>query len=365
VKILFVITKSEPGGAQTHVWQLSSYLQQRGHSVHITASPGGWLEERAIALGMPFHPNAALSNSFNPLRGMRAARTIVGLVGEIRPDVIHCHSSAAGFWARIAIKGATPTLFTAHGWGFAPGAPRTRGLVLLAAEKLVSRFTSSYICVSEFDRHTVLRYRIGSASKVIVIHNGIEAQDYARRPTSEKSLRAVFVGRLSRQKDPELLVRAIGELPARARDAFDVQIIGDGPLLPELQRLIRELGVNIELAGAMPREAVMQALSKAHLFVLTSRYEGFPISILEAMSMGLAVIASDVGGVREAITPECGILIRRGDKEALKRALLRLAEDREAIDRYGAAAWERARREFSVTAMCEKTLAVYESVLAR
>ena len=109
----------------------------------------------------------------------------------------------------------------------------------------------------------------------------------------------------------------------------------------------------------------MRTLSSTDVFALTSHYEGFPISILEAMSMGLAVIASDVGGIREAVTPECGILIGRADKEALKRALLRLAEDKEAIKKYGAAARERARKEFSVTAMCEKTLAVYESVLAR
>ena len=110
---------------------------------------------------------------------------------------------------------------------------------------------------------------------------------------------------------------------------------------------------------------VLTRLYESHVFILTSRYEGFPIAILEAMSMGLAVIASDVGGVREAVTPECGILIGRGDKEALKRALTRLAEDKGAIARYGAAARERAVSEFSDTGMCEKIVAVYKNIRAQ
>jgi glycosyltransferase involved in cell wall biosynthesis len=209
-------------------------------------------------------------------------------------------------------------------------------------------------------------YGIAPAERIAVIHNGVEPHgNGSRRSEPDATIRAVFVGRLARPKEPELLVAALSELPTPLRDVYELQIIGDGPLLPRLRELISGTGAKVKLVGALSREAVLKALSESHLFVLTSRYEGFPISILEAMSMGLAMIASDVGGIREAVTPECGILIQRGDKEGLKRALTRLAEDREAVECYGAAARERAVREFSVTAMCEKTLAVYESIRAR
>jgi glycosyltransferase involved in cell wall biosynthesis len=334
--------------------------------VHITAFPGGWLHDRAQQHDIPFHSNTALSNSFDPRKGLRAGRDTAKLAAEIRPDIIHCHSSAAGFWTRLAVRGSTPTVFTAHGWGFTPGAPRLRRIALLVAERLVSRLTARYICVSEQDGRLATRYGIAAPDKIAIIHNGVEPHgNDSRRSSLDAKIRAVFVGRLAKPKEPELLLAALSELPAPLRDAYELQIVGDGPLLPRLREFVLRNPAKVRLAGALEREEVLKTLSESHVFVLTSRYEGFPISILEAMSMGLAVIASDVGGVREAVTPECGILIGRGDKEALKRALTRLGEDRAAIERYGAAARERARKEFSVIAMCEKTLAVYESVLAR
>jgi glycosyltransferase involved in cell wall biosynthesis len=364
MKVLHVVTKSEHGGAQTHVWQLALHLRQAGHSAHITAYPGGWLEAQAAANGIPFHPNGELSNSFNPAKGVAAGKRIVRLVRDLRPDVVHCHSSAAGFWARLAIKGSTPTIFTAHGWGFMPGAPWLRRRLLLMAEKRVARFTAHYICVSERDGRLAMAEGIATEERLSIIHNGVEIHHSGPRAlTGDATIRAIFVGRLARPKEPEVLISALSELPETVRGAYELQIVGDGPMLAQLRGQVSRSPARVSLLGALSRDEVLRALSESQLFILVSRYEGFPVSILEAMSMGLALIASDVGGVGEAVTPECGILMQRGDKEALKRALTRFAEDRQIIGRFGAAARERARREFSVTAMCEKTLAVYESVL--
>lgn len=364
MNILFVITKSELGGAQTHVDQLSRYLKQNGHVVHVAAFPGGWLHSQAEQAGIPFHPISTLSNSFNPLRGAAAARDILGLARKICPDIIHCHSSAAGLWTRLAVRNAIPTLFTAHGWGFTPGTPRLRRIALLVAEKLVSRFTALFICVSEYDKHLATKYGIAPPRKIAIIHNGIEAQEHADRKSSPGPIKAVFVGRLADPKDPELLVRALSELPEQVRDAYELQIIGDGPLLAELQKLVTRHAANVRLAGALSRENVLRVLSESDIFVLTSRYEGFPISILEAMSMGLPVIASDVGGIPEAVTPACGILVGAGDKNALKNALVYFAENRDSIRQFGEVARRRAENEFSIDSMCEKTVSIYRRILA-
>lgn len=366
MRILHVITKSELGGAQTHVWQVCRYLRDRGHEAHICAAPGGWLQDMASRHGVPFHANAALSNSLDPLKGLRAGKEIASLAVAMRPDVIHCHSSAAGFWTRLAIRGSTPTVFTAHGWGFMPGAPRLRRTGLLLAERLVSRYTARYVCVSERDGQLALQLGIASPGKLVVIHNGVESGDGgAPGRDARETIRLVMVGRLARPKEPETLVQALSELSAELRRAYEVVIVGEGPLLPRLRDLVARGSANVRLAGAIPRDEVLRVMAGSDVFALISRYEGFPISILEAMSMGLAIVASDVGGVREAVTPDCGILMARGDKEGLKRALARLASDRDAIRRFGAAARERARKEFSVTTMCDKTLAVYESACAR
>jgi glycosyltransferase involved in cell wall biosynthesis len=363
MRILQVVTKSELGGAQTHVWQLAANLRVGGHDVHITAFPGGWLHDQARQHGIEFHANDALSNSLDPLRGLRAGRKVARLAELVHPDVIHCHSSAAGFWTRLVVRGSVPTVFTAHGWGFMPGAPRLRRIALLAAERLVAGFTARYICVSEHDARLAVRYGIAAAGEISVIRNGIEPLERQRRDAGlNATIQAMFVGRLARPKEPEVLVSALSELPPQVRDAYDLQIVGDGPLRAALRDAIARGSASVRLTGALGREEVLERLSRTDLFVLVSRYEGLPISILEAMSLGLAIIASDVGGVREAVCPECGILIPPGGKEDLKRALTRLANDRQAIARYGAAARQRAKEEFSVETMCKKTETVYESV---
>jgi glycosyltransferase involved in cell wall biosynthesis len=211
-----------------------------------------------------------------------------------------------------------------------------------------------------------IQYGIAPLDKVEVIHNGVEASETGtQKPSSDAAIKAMFVGRLARPKEPELLLAALAELPAPVRDAYELQIVGEGPLLPALRRMASMTSAKAQFLGPLAREEVLKKLAGSHVFVLTSRYEGLPVSILEAMSAGLAVIASDVGGVGEAVTAECGILVPSGDKEALKLALIRLAEDRAIIARYGTAASERARRAFSRSVMCEKTLAVYESIRAR
>jgi glycosyltransferase involved in cell wall biosynthesis len=141
--------------------------------------------------------------------------------------------------------------------------------------------------------------------------------------------------------------------------------VGDGPLLPALRAKAASCPGAVRFTVALPRGDALNVLAESDLLILVSRHEGFPMSILEGMSMGLAVIASDVGGIEEAVTSDCGILIARGDKEALKRALVYLAGDRGAVDRLGAAAQERARNEFPVSSMFRETMAVYESVQAR
>jgi glycosyltransferase involved in cell wall biosynthesis len=363
MNILFVITKSELGGAQTHVSQLSTYLKRNGHVVHVAAFPGGWLQSQTEKVGISFHPIRTLSNSLDPLKGAAAARDILRLTRAIGPDIVHCHSSAAGLWTRLAVRNAIPTVFTAHGWGFTPGTPRLRRLALLVAEKLVSRFTALIICVSDYDRSLATKYGIASSHKIAVVHNGIEAQERADHKPGLGPIKAVFVGRLAKPKDPESLVRALSELPEQVRGAYELQIIGDGPLLAELQERVTRHAANVRLAGALSREDVLRVLSESDIFVLISRYEGFPVSILEAMSVGLPVIASDVGGIREAVTPECGILVGGGDMDALKNALVYFAENRHCIRRRGEAARRRAETEFSIDAMCERIVSIYRRIL--
>jgi len=367
MKILYLITKSEAGGAQTHIWQLSKYFVGRGYKIGVMSYPGGWLEEEVRKTGARFYPNYFLSNSINPIQNFRAVKEIKKAIDDFKPDLVSCHSTAAGFLGRLAIRNKILTIFTAHGWAFTEGVPFLRKYLAIFAEKIAARYCSKIICVSENDKQLALKYGIAKPDKLVVIHNGVEITQInadSKQKDTERSIKIVFVGRLAQQKDPLLLLRAFNDLSSELKDKAQIFIIGEGPKRKELEKFIKEnkLDKKIKLLGGASREKVFEILKESDIFVLTSNWEGFPRSILEAMSCGLPVIASDVGGVREAVDESCGVLVKREDREGLKRALEKLIKNPSLIKEMGKRAEEKASKEFSLDKMFRETERVYKNI---
>ncbi|MCD6270320.1 glycosyltransferase family 4 protein, partial [bacterium] len=289
-------------------------------------------------------------------------------IDDFKPDLVSCHSTAAGFLGRLAIRNKILTIFTAHGWAFTKGTPFLRRQLAIFAEKVAAKYCSKIICVSENDKQLALKYGIAKPDKLVVIHNGVEIISvnqlrYQHRPAL---IKIVFVGRLAQQKDPLLLLRAFNDLSSELKDKAQIFIIGEGPKRKELEKFIKEnkLDKKIKLLGGASREKVFEILKESDIFVLTSNWEGFPRSILEAMSCGLPVIASDVGGVREAVDESCGVLVKREDKEGLKRALEKLIKNPSLIKEMGKRAEEKASKEFSLDKMFRETEEIYEKLFS-
>ncbi|MEX2410080.1 MAG: glycosyltransferase family 4 protein, partial [Candidatus Paceibacterota bacterium] len=229
-------------------------------------------------------------------------------------------------------------------------------------------------------------------SKIITIHNGVEILDEEFMPSGglnqrftsrrgnkssgeneSKSLEGnksdkvqiVFVGRLSDQKDPEKLIKAFFELSDPIKNMAEIKIIGDGPKREKLENIIKtnNLEDKVKLLGNLPRDQVFEELKKSDIFTLISHYEGFPRSILEAMSVGLPIIASNVGGVSEAVSGENGFVVNREDFIGLKDALEKLILDDGMRERLGIASHEKVVRDFSLEKMLEETEKVYNEVL--
>ena len=375
MKILYLVTKSEAGGAQTHIYQLSKYFIEKGNKVAVMSYPGGWLEEEARKLGIKFYSNKYLSNVPDPIRILKAMKEIRKVVKDFKPDLVGCHSTAAGFLGRLAIRNKIPTTFTAHGWAFTEGAPFLRKCLVILIEKIAGRFCSKIICVSDSDRNLALKYKIVSKEKVITIHNGVEISINQFTPLDTKLsnganqrksafIKIVFVGRLAQPKDPLLLLESFNSLSFELKDRTQISIIGEGPKRKELEKFIKEnkLGEKIRLLGSISREEVFEILKKSDIFVLISNWEGFPYTIIEAMSCGLAIIASNVGGIKEAVDESCGILIKRGDKEEIKNAFEKLLKNPSLIRKMGERGKEKVKEEFSLEKMLRETEKVYKSV---
>lgn len=364
--VFYFITKSEPGGAQTHVAQMTECLLSRGHRVAIMSAPGGWLEVEARRMGAHFYPNTFLGNTISPRKLWRAGRQFLEVVRAVKPDIVACHSTVAGLIGRYALRGQTRTVFTAHGWAFTQGAPFFRRVLLVLLEKIAAKFTERIICVSKNDADLAKQFHIAPAKKIVKIGNGVFCPPLASHARNEKLIEIMFVGRLAAPKTPLLLIEAVHKLPDHLQKQIKVSIIGDGP---QKRRLLSEihahsLGERIVLMGALPRDEILSLLrEQTDIFVLTSRFEGLPYTILEAMSVGLPVIATDVGGIKEAVGDDAGILIPPGDADALCQALILLIQDTALRERMGRSGHARVLRFFNVREMCAHTLALYESVL--
>ncbi len=360
MKIFYIITKSEIGGAQTHVYQLSKYFIEKGEEIAVMAYPHGWLELEIKKLGGKFYPNKYLSNSLNPIMALKAMKDIRGAIDDFKPDLVGCHSTMAGILGRIAIRNKIFTIFTAHGWAFSEGVSFWRKHLAILAEKIVANFCSKIICVSEFDKSLALKYKIAHSNKITVIHNGAEIQQL--QPCGRFNMKIVFVGRLAKPKDPLLLLQAFNSLSSELQNKCQISIVGEGPKRQELEGFIHgyKLAERVSLLGDVSREKVFEILGKSDIFVLTSNWEGFPYTIIEAMSCGLAIIASDVGGVKEALDEHCGFLIKRGDVQGLKNALKQLLENPLLTKDMGKNAKKRAEKEFSLEKMLIATERVYK-----
>lgn len=360
-KLLFVVTLAEVGGAQSYVCNLLPAARRR-FDVTVAAYGEGPLKDTAAALGIPF---VGLEQLRRPL----SARDLLGLVElirlfrRLRPDIVHLNSSKAGVVGRLAAFAARvpACVFTVHGWAFkASSGPSSR--LYLWADRAVRRLADSIVCVSETELRAGLAARVCTVGQATVIPNAVDVgPPPPPRPGSRRPVELVSVGRLATPKDFSTLITALGLLP---RGEARLVVLGDGPLRPALEREIDECGLreHVDLVGEV--RDVTPHLRSADVFVLASRSEGMPMSVLEAMAAGLPVVASDVGGVHEVVDDgTTGFLVPPGDAPVLAERLGRLVRDGALRAAAGAAARRRVEEGFALPGWRARHVELYESLL--
>ena len=362
--VLFVITRGDSiGGGQIHVRDLARALQSRGVHVAVAAGSSGPLQSELDETGIRHVLIPGLRRSINPLGDLIAIAALRRHIREIRPELVSCHTAKAGLVGRVAafLEGV-PSIFTAHGWQFAEGIPVWQKALVLALETILARLTRRIITVSGYDRELALKLRLGIPAKVVLVHNGMPWRAAGARVRGASTVRLVMVARFQEQKDHRSLFQALellDELP------WSLELIGDGPDKTLWEAWVSERGWSERVRFSGQVLDVPERLQAADIFVLASLWEGFPRSILEAMRASLPVVASDVGGVREAVNGETGIVVVPRDVAALSRALHTLLADATLRRSLGDAGRQRYEREFTFDAMLEKTLAVWSRALRR
>lgn len=362
LRIAFVITRSDTiGGAHIHVLDMSSALISAGHDVLVLVGGSGPYTEALSERGVPYRSIGVLGRDVGAVSDIHALHELRRELKMFKPDLVSAHSSKAGVLGRIAARSLRmPVLFTAHGWAFAEGVDDRRRTAYAAVERVMANFASAIVCVSAADLLLAESFDVGRSRNRHLVRNGV--RDIAVRwhaDPKQQPMRAVMVARLDGQKDHSTLFAALAQL----REPIAVTLIGDGPLESSLKAQCRDLGLhNVSFLGRRPD--VHRVLADAQLFLLASKWEGLPRSIIEAMRARLPVIASDVGGVRELVTHgETGLLVGRSDSKALAQAIERLHADPVLRHAMGSAGRTRYEEGFRLSRLLDDTVAVYESVL--
>ncbi|MDP9821542.1 glycosyltransferase [Nocardioides massiliensis] len=317
-RIVTVIPVMGVGGAEAVAADLVLEARRRGHDV-LLASAGGFRADDVAAQGVAHLAVPMDGRSARDLA--RAVRTLRTSFTASPPDLVHAHNVKAALVARLAAGRRCPVLVTLH------GVPA--GELRLAA-RILRRCADHVVAVSPYVA-TQLADHGYPADRVTVVANAVtplalpeRQQARAELDLDEAAPVALCLARFADQKRHDLLLDAWTETP----DDALLLLAGDGPTLPRVRAQVERLGLTDRVRLLGPRTDVPRLLAATDLVVLPTDWEGLPISLLEAMSSGVPVVASAVGGVRDTLGPALR-LVPPGTAAALARALTDLLADRD------------------------------------
>lgn len=369
---LLEVFQPPDGGAAEHVRLLALGLLGRGHRVTV-AGPADAVSRRSLSrAGAEYVPLTLGGRLIAPGLDRASGRELRALVGERRFDLVHAHGQTAGILARPAARRArVPCVYTPHMFGYRSqllrdrrGA-RVRYAVARGLEHWLGRHTAAIVAVAEDERRAAVRDRIVPPGRVHTILNGVEPDPAVPADPAVAAFRGdgpLFgvVSGLRPEKGVLALLDALEMLEARG-ELPRFAIVGNGPLEAEVARRIEgsERVRRFPFGGRM--EPYLRALD---VFVLASEWEGLPLAVLEAMTLGVPALATAVGGTPEAIREgETGWLVPPKDARALAERIADVASDPPRLARVAAAARADAAARFGAARMVDQTEALYRSVV--
>jgi len=397
MKILYIITQADGGGAQKYTLALAKHF----NGAIAAGNEATKLFMDAQRAGLETFELKHLKRDISPWHDFLAVWEIRQLIKSYNPDIVHLNSTKAGILGSFAAIGTktkaaprtgqqgwtgTRVIFTAHGFVFNESLSLPVKNFYLALEKIASGYRDFIITVSDADRQSALNNKIIAADKIATVHNGLPPIDFLPKDRARQELGLPPVslplppgeGRLAlnpseasglggegfqnifiigntsnfyRTKGLDVLIDAIAILDKKSPPDFQLAILGKGKLQKDLEQQIARLnlGAKIRLLTNLQRADIY--LKAFNIFVLPSRKEGLPFALLEAMQAGLPIIATNVGGIPETLG-DAGILIPPDDSRALAKAISDLLSD------------QTKQKELSQKALLQSKLFTEEKMLA-
>lgn len=382
MNICHVITRLIIGGAQENTVLTCRGLVEKGHRVTLISGPEtgaeGSLWSAAEKSGAQLIRSPHLFRAVRPAHDYRAARSLTSIFRELKPDVVHTHSSKAGIVARYAAHRAKVpvVVHTVHGMSFNRTQSWLTRLVYRVLESLAAKWTDGFVSVADSMTRQSVSAGIAEEKRFRTVRSGLETENFAPELSVKRNLRADWglaesdvvagtIARLFENKGYDEIIAAMPEA-VRREPRLKFVWIGDGPHRARYLQRVHEMGLQdrVRLLGLITPQEVAQAIRGFDMLVHASRWEGLPRAVVQALLSQVPAISFDNDGAPEVVIHnETGLLVPYGDEKGLGDAMVRLAGDEGLRKRLGESGRSRCLAEFDWRRMVEKLDEYYRELL--
>ncbi len=381
IRIVRILSRLNIGGPSWHVILLTAGLNdERFRSTLIVGRENpreGSLRAHARARGIIPLVLPSLRRDLHPLDDARTLWALFRLLRRLRPHIVHTHASKAGALGRLAARwaGVPILLHTFHGHTFHSYFPPLVSRLFRFIERRLARWTTRIITLSPRLKEELIRYGIAPEEKILVVPLGLELDRFRTSSRFRGEIRRELgldegvalvcsVGRLVAVKDHDLLFRALAHVLAQ-KPTVRLLLVGDGERRPHLEAASRRSPLRGHVLFLGWREDLERIYADADLVVNSSRNEGTPVALIEAMAAARPVIATAVGGTPDLIRHgETGWLVPPGDPQALAETILHVLNHPDEAARCARAAQAFAFAHFTADRLIERMRTLYEQLLA-
>lgn len=384
MKVVHFITRLILGGAQENtLLTVEDQHHLHGDQVTLITGPGlgpeGSLIERAVGGGLDVRIIDDLRREIHLGRDWSSYRQLRRLLKEIRPDIVHTHSTKAGIMGRaVAWQLGIPVVHTIHGPAFYAQQSRTTYEFYRRLEKWAARRSARLISVCDAMSEQYIAAGVAPREKFVTVSSGMEVEQFLNPPRSREEVRRQFgftdeeivigkVARLFDLKGHDDLIAAASQVVANCPQVRFL-FVGDGLLREQLEQQIRTAGLerHFVFAGLVPSGQVPELIGAMDIVVHTSLREGLARVLPQGLIAGKPIVSYDIDGAREVcITGETGFLITPREIPQLTEALTRLAQSPELRRQYGSTGRERFTDQFRHQTMTSRLREIYREVLDR